>query len=307
MIHAYAIDPDVAVAWCDLAAFRFVYDKFGLGTPRMLLEFPKFSKWKRAVYSTARTKDLSGTDLTRLAEIFKLLGEHRVRRAESVYNGDISWLNNAEAEYDRHPFAAIIALSNPRSHDAVVLEKELGTSKNDRWNKDMADTPIRDPRVLTDAVCAMLENCSELHLVDPHFGFENKRHRVFFEELLNASMNHRKSNLHVTLHCSNKSTLDFFEESTAKVESNLPDGVTVSFKRWDELEGGEKFHNRYILTDLGGVGFGIGLEEGEDSETEDINLLSAKQYRLRREQFTVPGEKFDLIDEPAPISGKLYS
>jgi len=37
--------------------FRFVHDKFGLGTPRALLELPAFSKWKRAVY--AATDDLA--------------------------------------------------------------------------------------------------------------------------------------------------------------------------------------------------------------------------------------------------------
>jgi len=304
MIHAYAIEPDVVVAWCGRTAFRFVCDKFGLGTPCVLLEFPKFSKWKKAVYQTAETRDLSELDRTRLTEIFKLLGERRVRRDGSVYNGDISWLENAEAEYGRHPFAAIIAMANPRNHEAVILERVLGASENSRWDKPFAITPTRDAKALAEAVSAMLENCSELHLVDPHFGPENRRHRVVLEELLTAAMSKRDSALRVILHCSNKSTLEFFQESTARMGSYLPDGITIYFKRWNERDGGEKFHNRYILTDLGGVTFGIGLDAGEDTQTEDINLMSAKQYRLRWEQFAGQGDRLDLIDEPAPISGR---
>ena len=304
MIHAYAIEPEVAVAWCDRTAFRFVCDKFGLGTPRMLLELPKFSKWKRAAFQAAATQDLSELDRTRLAEIFKLLGERRVRRDGSVYNGDISWLENAEAEYGRHPFAAIIAMANPRNHEAVISETDLGNPGDVRWNKPMATTPSRDARALAEAVSAMLENCSELHLVDPHFGPENRRHRVVLEKLLTAAMSGRDSTLRVILHCSNKSTLEFFQESTARMESRLPDGITLYFKRWNERDGGEKFHNRYILTDLGGVTFGIGLDAGEDTQTEDVNLMSAEQYRLRWEQFAGQDDRLDLIDEPAPISGR---
>ena len=63
----------------------------------------------------------------------------------------------------------------------------------------------------------------------------------------------------------------------------------------------------YFRTDLGGVTFGIGLDAGEDSQTEDINLMSAEQYRLRWEQFAGHGDRLDLIDEPAPIlAGGAY-
>jgi len=98
--------------------------------------------------------------------------------------------------------------------------------------------------------------------------------------------------------------LDFFQESAARMESRLPDGITLYFKRWNERDGGEKFHSRYILTDLGGVTFGIGLDAGEDTQTEDVNLMSAEQYRLRWEQFAGQDDRLDLIDEPAPIFGR---
>jgi len=126
MIHAYAIEPDVAVAWSDKSEFRLIFDKFGLGTPRVLLELPKFTKWKRAVYDIANRKGLSGEDEIRLAEIFRIIGEQRVRRSSLVYDGNIPWLENAETEYDRRLYAAIIAMTNPHNHEAVIIQKNLG-------------------------------------------------------------------------------------------------------------------------------------------------------------------------------------
>lgn len=44
-------------------------------------------------------------------------------------------------------------------------------------------------------------------------------------------------------------------------------------------------HNRYILTDLGGVAFGIGLDDGKKGETDDITLMNRDLYELRWSQY----------------------
>ena len=100
MIHAYAIEPEVTVGWSDKTGYRFIRDKFGLGTPRVFLEIQKFSKWKKAVYEIAKEKGLDGKDLTRLAALFDIFADHRVRRRPGVYENTISWLENTENEYN---------------------------------------------------------------------------------------------------------------------------------------------------------------------------------------------------------------
>ena len=318
MIHAYAIEPDVAVSWCDRSSLRFVRDKFGLGTPRMFLELQKFPKWKKAAYYKAeelyKNKKLSDLEKTRLGLIFDLIGERRVRRKgetnligdrrvyKEIYDGNIPWLVNAEAEYNRHPFAAIIAMTNPRKPEAVITESELRLSEDPRWDKPTAVTSSRNAKALAKAVSAMLENCSELVLVDPHFGPENDRHRKLLKELAAVAMRGRDSTLRVTLHCADKSTLEFFQEKAAAMAKYLPAEITLYFKRWSDKNSDERFHNRYILTDIGGVIFGTGLDAGPGTETEDINLMSKDQYIERWQQFTGQDNPLDLVDEPAPFS-----
>ena len=82
----------------------------------------------------------------------------------------------------------------------------------------------------------------------------------------------------------------------------LPPGMILKFKRWSE-NGGEKFHNRYLLTDHGGVTFGIGLDENEGNadQTEDINLMDRNQYLLRWAQYTNGSGQLSLVDEPVSI------
>jgi hypothetical protein len=91
VIHAFALEPQLVATWGRREAFRFIHDKFGLGTPRVLLELPAFSKWRRAVYSAAEALDLSQADMKRIEELFRLFAEHKHRRADSVYDGLRSW------------------------------------------------------------------------------------------------------------------------------------------------------------------------------------------------------------------------
>lgn len=304
MIHAYAIEPECVVEWCDRRAFRLVSGKFGLGTPRLLLELPKFSSWKKAVFQAATKAGLSDIDRTRLTELFKLLGAQRVRRVGVAYDGTLTWLENAETAYARHPFAAIIAMTNPRSHAAVLLESAVGDESNPLWSKPTAATPSRTPDGIAAVVSALIDNCDELHLVDSHFGPENARHRKVLEHLLYLVASRRSGTpSSICLHCGAKSTLTFFEERAAAMAVRIPVGVTVSFKRWKERPNGEKLHNRYLLTDIGGVVFGVGLDAGESGQTDDVNLMDAVQFLKRWDQFN-GACAFDLADEPAAIVGK---
>ncbi|NOY92018.1 MAG: hypothetical protein GXP55_12545 [Deltaproteobacteria bacterium] len=314
MIHAYAIEPQVVVGWSEPRSYRFVWDKFGIGTPRVLLEFP-VARWQDEVMTVAAREGLSELRWKRLDELLLVLRKGKVRRPGQAYDDAVSWLENAEVEHDRrrflvipHPFAAIVAMANPRGHSAVIAEANLGRANDPRWAVATAATPSREAHALASAVAAMLHNCTELHIVDPHFGPENRRHRVVLETLSQVAASSAGRSLKVTVHCSNKSTLGFFEEKAAEIAQRLPTGVTVFFKRWAERDGGERFHNRYLLTDIGGVTFGGGLDEAPPrqraSQTEDINLMDKSQYERRWRQFAGGRVQLALIDQPKSIRGQ---
>jgi hypothetical protein len=50
------------------------------------------------------------------------------------------------------------------------------------------------------------------------------------------------------------------------------------------------------LTDIGGVSFGVGLDDGADGETDEVTLLEDKTYQFRRAQYMSPEPAFDLVD-----------
>ncbi len=300
MIHAYAIDPEVAASWADPRVFRLVIGHFRAGTPRAMLEIPKFSKWRKAVFAVLGSE---AEQSPHLAELFRVLGECRVRRSGIQYDSGTTWLDNAEREHDRRAYAAIVAMANPRGHRAVLEPAEVGDTTDARWQKPRAATPSRRAADLAAAVGSMLRNSSALHLVDPYFDPGNGRHRAVLEALVQASMPTRNEPFVVTIHCAPRSTIRFFEQAAGAIAGRLPPCVTLRFRRWEE-DGRERFHNRYLLTKLGGVTFGVGLDQGAAEQTDDINLMGSEQYRLRWEQFCGPAPALTLVDQPAQVVGR---
>jgi hypothetical protein len=302
VIHAFALAPELVATWGRWEEFRFIHDKFGLGTPRVLLELPAFSKWKKAVYGAAIHLKLSQVDMKRVEELFRLLGERKCRRHDSVYDGILTWLENAEHEFDRKPFAAIIARQNPHSHHGVLVFEQLGAGCP-RWACKVGASPPRTSEALAAALSPMLMNCKQLHLVDPHFGPENLRHRKFLAALMNVLVDHGPPPEVVRVHCSQKTPLAFFEEEAAKMAGRLPAGAAVEFVRWSQKTGGEKLHNRYVLTDVGGVILGVGLDAGEPGETDDLVLMPREQYELRWSQYVTADGTFNCVDRPSKVTG----
>ena len=301
MIHAFAIEPRLVATWGSRAEYRFIHDKFGLGTPRVLLELPKFSAWKKAVYDAARELQLSDADMKRVEDLFRLFSEHRHRRADATYDGVLSWLANAEAEYGRRPFAGILALENPGGHGAVFVSDQLGPG-NSRWALSAGVSIPRSPAAIALALNAMLTHCSELHLVDPHFGPQNARHRRVLEALLDVAAQSAGSLQVIRVHCGDNVSLALFESEAGLMATRLPSTLSVEFVRWKQRAGGDDLHNRYVLTDVGGVQFGTGLDDGRTGETDDVTLMARAQYDLRWNQYAQESG-FECVDRPAKVVG----
>lgn len=302
MIHAFALEPKLVATWGKREEYRFVCDKFGLGTPRALLELPAFRKWKRDVYLAANELALSQKEMTRIEELFKLFGDHKCRRTDSVYNGLLTWLENAESEYDRRPFGAIVAAQNPREHQGVLVSGQLD-ERGAQWACEVGAPPARTAEALAGVLSPMLINCKTLHLVDPYWNPAEPRYSKVLEALMDVLVTHALSPELIRVHCSDKLALALFEKAATEMAARLPKGCTIEFARWKEREGGEKLHNRYVLTDLGGVSLGIGLDAGKAGQTDDLVLLPRALYLHRWLQYVKDDGSFESADKPTSVRG----
>lgn len=298
MIHEFAVEPELAATWGRLAEFRHFIRAFGRGTPRVVSRFP--SSWKRLVWDSARPN--SELERKRLEEMLKQLSDGMVRRGRAC-DPDAAWLPNAKAEHGRSPFAGILAREGD-ANGPVIGAEHLADSP--AWNCPNGLVCSRTSTALAAAVAPVLRVCRRVAFIDPHFGPENVRHRGPLRAFLRAVMDRRPGGPpdDVFLMTSIKSTSEFFRtESQRHLPALIPRGMTVVLRRLRDRAGGERLHNRYVLTDIGGILFGVGLDEGEATQNDDLSILSADQYALRVEQYFGPSSAFDTPEADLRIVG----
>ena len=217
-----------------------------------------------------------------------------VRRSRGEWDDSSEWRENAEREYDRCPFQAILARTNPAGHPHVLTESDLEDGATERWAVTRGLTVPRKAADMAKAVGPMLRCSSDVIFIDPHFAPLQPRDRRYlppFAAFLEAMIRQRPGGMpkRIEVHTAadHTGTEEFFrEECEKRLPGCVPEKMRVLVRRLRQRQGGEQLHNRYILSDLGGVSFGYGLDEGDEGETDDITLMEREQYEARWSQYS---------------------
>ena len=297
MLKEYALDPSCLGEWSD---FRYLIEKFGVPQGRLIAEFP--GKWRKMVYASCRS--FSFQQRQKLEFELKRIKKYGLSRTSRLYDGDHDWLSNALAQHRIQPFHAIISTEND-AENRVLAASEI-TEDDPLWGVQRTMVVSRQAEQMAAAVTTLLAAAKRIILIDPHFGPENARHRRPFQAFLRQAVQNRPYGMpSIEVHTQVKSTEEFFrDECHSKLNSLIPRGLTVQFIRWTAKQGGQPLHNRYILTDLGGVSFQHGLDDGRAGETDDISLLDRESYEQRWAEYTGDDPAFDSLEEPFSLIGK---
>ena len=100
------------------------------------------------------------------------------------------------------------------------------------------------------------------------------------------------------LHAADRDDAPTWDAFQRECECYLPGrihaGCTLLVRRWKNRIGGERLHNRYILTYIGGVQFGVGLDDGDPGATDDVTRLDTDVYRRRMQDYSEAEPAVDL-------------
>lgn len=181
------------------------------------------------------------------------------------------------------------------------------------WNKPHGMLVPRTAGQISDAVRDMLRAASDVVFVDPYFSPSPDRGYVeVLAACLEACLRQRTANGHprIRIFTSDGSERDrgysreFFEsECYGRLPARLPSGQKVAISCLKAREEGERLHNRYILTELGGVSLGAGLDGKREAATDDIFLLTRMLYEKRWQQYVGEPGAFDQPDIEIVVVG----
>ena len=149
----------------------------------------------------------------------------------------------------------------------------------------------------------LLSHCRWVKFIDPYFSQCRPGHKLSMSAFLSIMAKERpvgppeKIEIHTS---GDGATSDHLKGFYEKI---VPPGMMVTLHLWRQKIGGQRLHNRYILTDLGGISFQHGLDSGQDGETDDINRLDFDQYDSHCKQYDQETTAFDQAAQPIVITG----
>jgi len=291
VIYEYAVEPSLLNTWND---FRYFVEQFGVSRGRLISRYP--GKWERMVHESLSS--CSPIEKAKIVERLMRIQDRMITR-QSVWNPQKEWLPNAEDEHGRKPFRAILARTNPRAQ-GFVLEGQTVNEDHPLWQVQVSLHTARSPEEVAACVGPLLSISRRIVFVDPYFRSNNYEYRTLFAVLLELAVRGRFSDppsLGIFTSMKSGPNEQFLLDECRKfLPDVIPAGIQVAVTLWSQRLDGEEIHNRYILTDRGGVKFGNSLRQGDTGTTDDINLLGDDQYKLRAEQYVGPTPAFDRVN-----------
>lgn len=279
MIHEFALEPQLLASW---ESFRYLTEKFGVSQGRLISRYPK--RWKGQVYEA----------LAACGEIERKRIEVKLQEIDAKlisrfheWNDGIEWLANAEREHLQRPFRAIVARDNPRNDRFVLKGGELDEGMAE-WHVDRSCRVPRDAISLADKLAPLLRCAQEIYFIDMYFDPNRQRSQRTLKEFCARAMARGTAAIPRVVRFLTRYDpmyVGFNEACNKTLPPLIPRGLRVEVNCLEELPDGEGLHNRFLLTDRGGVTLGWGLDEGVASQTDDLSLMDQAHFEERRAQY----------------------
>ncbi len=330
MIYEYALEPSLVVDWAVAGIGRCV-GQFGLDCRRLVSDFPR--DWKGRVigefYERFEYDDTSVEFQNAQPELetyLQILTDCMVPRQIDIPLTS-SWLKAALAEHRERPFYAIFAAHEPEEPSpAVITEAVIDHVRDKRWYLPTIKTARKSAAEIAVALRPVLQMATRIALVDPYFNAKKKRYLESLAAIVVQALKVPRSVdmlPEITVITGVEQAHDerdgpFTPEQIANVSTDLrvnaelhipkciPRGFQIRFEILRNRAGGDPLHNRFLLTDVGGVIIPYGLDDytrtAEHSPRDDLTPMLRGMYEERWKQYMEPAEA-DVVLGPIPIIG----
>jgi hypothetical protein len=285
MLHEFAVEPAVIRGWDKLQLYM---SNFGVEHGRLIARYPK--KWERLVVEgLVHCKEV---EKKRIIEAL-IRSRNRLFPRHHEWNDLLPWLENAVEEHAKRPFHAIIAATNPSALPFILLEDIDITNPPPLWTILRSVSVERKAVVMAEAARKLLRLSRTVLFIDRNFKPKDKGFRMALEAFLDALLDQNRKWLASRIEYHTGDSIpgtDFPGLCNGWLCDVIPLGMKVRFCRWNHAQ----LHNRYILTDVGGLKFGQGLDQAGDTEQQEdqVTLLGQQETAALLDGFIGPSPKY---------------
>jgi hypothetical protein len=276
MIYEFAVSPSICDSWQNL---RFLLSSFGKEEGRLLSDIPK-KQWFNLALKTIKQSDHPPVERKRMSEgVIKLKNKSLYKRNYVPDIAGKNWLDCALAAHKDRPFRGILTDGCHAVEDCVLIN-DIELTEKALWNIPPGCMAKRTATEMLEPIKPMLDCANEAILIDRNFDPGKARFINFLSELLNY-LSHRSyspSIQTISYHLGDKMSPEHIQYlCNEHLAHRIPYGMKLNIYIWPK----DELHDRYVLTDNGGVKYGVGLDEydGGGSKEVAINRIFESEYR----------------------------
>lgn len=294
MHKLFAIEPDALDTWQET---RYILEKFGFDKGALISRYPK--KWLRMVYDACDKNEIGPIDKLRLEVILEGAKKNKLVKSGTSYDSDLNWLENTIGKLTDVE-RIITKLDHNNDRCASMNEVDENIFSNCR------ETEVRRvAKNLANAALYLLEGADKFILVDPYFQPRVQNIRVL-EALCQVTGKDENTWGKVDIHCSYTKSGEE-DPNILKVEyQKLLRAVGESrwechIHRWEDSGLKGDLHERYLITDRGGLRYGRGFFEPREyvvRETlTDVLCIDVEKVKRIRNTFNKENDLLKLRDD----------
>lgn len=294
MIYEYGIDPELFIKLADQAIARIrILEAFRPGTPYVRAGYP--ANFKQIVMDMLKRQFEEASDKAkpsmqkRRKNIEELLG--RLIYATTKRFNAKEWNSDFVGEAARLPFHAILTEDSRSAGEQITIEM-LKDEYDNPFNHQMGLRVARQPESMNQALAPLLRNATDITFVDPFFYPLNERfaepYKLFLFTISRANkIRVKDSERIINIVCAYDKALsdgkidNFTKLCHEIIPEWLSNGTVLHIYPIKEVSLKQEHHNRYILTNIGGVMLGHGTDRTtsrKSSSKDDMVIMGKEQF-----------------------------
>ena len=286
MIREFAIEPGALESD---RLYDWVLDNTGIDTGQYISELP--STWVKQIY------ELRGHNRGTERLIEELRSKKSIVRFRKGFDWDsqANWQTNAQRLHTKKAFDVIIQLGKIEDHKEIMTPDDLRSRRD-----ELTGTQFKEVDRTAEAMASYLESLAivseKLEFCAPYLTLQPNGLK-FLKEIFNRCKGSKKKDVRINTRLTDTSDshIETQVETFRKIlspllrNSDFAESIRVIF--WSEHKSGERFHDRWFLTDIGGYNIGSGFDE-----------VPGDKNRIRR----VDRDEFENVSSTFNETGNTY-
>lgn len=306
MLNEYAVEPEAIGN--DYRTFRSVISLFGVDRGRLISKFPE--NWIASVLEAATLSGVGDIKIATIEDRLTRPPQPMLLDCKRIFDTNLGgWLDNAIAQHQIAPFKAILARQETSGVDLLNVDEFIDTDP-------AFDAPVswevpRTCDAIADALLPIIKISRRVHIIDPFFDFRNRGddYKGTLQAILFKLHQAGRNGMEIYIHyrtADPRPPIEYLENNRTRLfEGVIPDGYTLFLHEWAERNDGADFHDRHLVTDVGGLTLGAGFGASNIHQKVNITRMGIELADTVEARFDLYTGAFECVSPVLKIESNL--